>query len=353
MQVLKEVCAIDVAKDELVCTLGRLSADLSQQLYARQSFPNNTKGFAALLTFVQKKATPGVSPFFAMEATGVYHEELAYFLCHYQQTLSIILPNKMAAYMRTLAVKTITDTTAADAICRFALERCLDAWQAPNELYRTLRSLTRERTAVVAERTAVKNQLHALRHSYQPMSSQVKRLEQRVAFLERQEAAILQEIEQLIKKEKELRAAVALLTTICGVGDLTAATVLGETNCFSLIESRRQLCSYAGFDVREKQSGTSVKGKASISKRGNKHLRACMHFAALAAVRNDERFKAIYVRLVSRHGIKMKALVGVQRRILELMYTIWKSGKPYDKEYLQKAERSSEDRSAQASHAAA
>lgn len=57
------------------------------------------------------------------------------------------------------------------------------------------------------------------------------------------------------------------MTSIPGVGILTAAIVLGETNGFELIRNKRQLTSYAGLDVKEKLSGTSVKGKPRISKK--------------------------------------------------------------------------------------
>jgi len=60
-----------------------------------------------------------------------------------------------------------------------------------------------------------------------------------------------------------------------------------------------------------------------------------MHMPALTAIRHDERFKTIFARLVSKHGIKMKAAVAVQRKLLELSYTIFKSGLPYNKNYLQ------------------
>jgi len=97
------------------------------------------------------------------------------------------------------------------------------------------------------------------------------------------------------------------------------------------------LVSYSGLDIKEKQSGTSVKGKPRISKKGNRHLRKAMYMPALTAIRNDEHFKAIFVRLLSKHGIKMKAAVAVQRKLLELIYVIWKTDTAYDKNYLQRA----------------
>ena len=61
-----------------------------------------------------------------------------------------------------------------------------------------------------------------------------------------------------------------------------------------------------------------------------------MHFPALAAIRHDEKRKSIFVRLVSKHGIKMKAAVAIQRQLLEMTYTIFKTQTPYDKTYSSK-----------------
>ena len=85
--------------------------------------------------------------------------------------------------------------------------------------------------------------------------------------------------------------------------------------------------------MKEKQSGTSIKGKPRISKKGNRNLRKAMHFPALVAVKWDENFRELYARLVSKHGIKMKALVAVQRKILEMIFIVFKNKTIYDKEY--------------------
>jgi len=334
-RILKQSVGIDVAQKELVVQLGRLYDDLSTELYAHKSFTNTVKGFVSLVQWVLKLTEPTVSIRYVMEATGVYHESLACYLADHGCSISIILPNKISNYFRTLSVKTITDKSASEAITLFGLERKLEDWKRPKPVFKYLRQLTRERNQLVQERTMIKNQLHAEKTESDPNSSTLKRIKQRIDLLNKQEKVIKEEIETVLRKEKELRAELTLLRTIPGIGPLTAATIMAETNGFELIRSKRQLASYAGFDVQEKQSGTSVKGKARISKKGNKNLRKAMHFPALTAIRHDQRFKAIFARLVSKHGIKMKAAVAVQRKLLELSYTIFKSRLPYKKNYLQ------------------
>src|SRR5258708_31865976 len=124
-----------------------------------------------------------------------------------------------------------------------------------------------------------------------------------------------------------MQKVILIMCSITGIGLLTAASVIGETNGFDLIRNKRQLTSYAGLDVREKQSGTSVKGKPRISKKGNRHLRKSMHMPSLAAITHAPKFKAVFARLVSKHGIKMKATVAVHRKLLEMIYTIHRTNK--------------------------
>lgn len=332
-KILKQVTGIDVSQDELVVCLGRLHEDLSVEFYGSKTFSNCLKGFTSLIEWIEKKGEIGR---FVMEATGVYHESLAYFLADNDYRVSIVLPNKISNYFRTLEVKTINDYTASEAMTRFGLERNLDDWQPPKGIFRKLRQLTRERDQIIETRTMAKNHLHADKSEARPHKPTLNRTKQRIDFLDKQEKQIMAELSQLVKQDPEMQKLIILLCSIKGVGFLTAATVLAETNGFDLIRNKKQLVSYAGLDVRDKQSGTSIKGKPKISKKGNKYLRKAMHFPALAAIRSDERYKAIYARLISKHGIKMKAAVAVQRKLLELMYTIFKTRVPYDKNYLQK-----------------
>ena len=334
MKLLKQTVGIDVAQKELVVCLGRLTEDLCSDLYTRKVFVNSKKGFDSLIKWVDHNTQKDVPVQYVMEATGVYHEALAYYLYDLKCCLSIVLPNKISNYCRTLDVKTITDKTASEAIARFALERRLDNWQRPSPVYKKIRQLTRERDQLVQQRTATKNQLHAETSEAEPNESSVKRLTKLITFMSNQIKEIQAELTAMINKNAELKAVIERLCTIPGIGMLTAATILGETNGFELIRNKKQLVSYAGLDVREKQSGTSIKGKPRISKKGNRFLRKAMHLPALSAIRQEERFKSIFARMVGKHGVKMKAVVPIQRKLLELAYVLFKNNTTYDKEYL-------------------
>ena len=333
MKELKQVVGIDVAQKELVVTLGRIFEDLSIELYAYKVFKNTEKGFVGLSDWVKKITKTDVKVLYVMEATGVYHQKFAYYLDNNNYEVCIVLPNKISNYIRTLDIKTITDKTCSQAITRFGLERKLDLWKRPKSVYKSLQQLTRERDQIVAERVIVKNQLHAELSEAEPNDKSLKRIRARIKFLNSQEKEIKDDINDIVKSDENLKKEIDLICTIPGVGELTAVIVLAETNGFELIRNKRQLTSYAGLDIKEKQSGTSIKGKPRISKKGNRSLRKAMHFPALVAVKWDENFRELYARIVSKHGIKMKALVAVQRKLLEMIFIVFKNRTRYDKEY--------------------
>jgi transposase len=331
--IVKQVAGIDVAQKELVVSIGHIDQELTVEIFGYKTFPNNEKGFMALVQWAQKITTANVKIRYVMEATGVYHEPLAYYLADNGFELSIVLPNKISNYFRTLDVNTITDKTASQTITRFGLERKLEVWRKPKKIFRELKQLTRERDQLIAERTQLKNQLHAEQAEAFPNEKSIDRVNTRITLLNNQEKDIKVEIAEIVKQDKDLVKKVETITSIPGVGKLTAIIVLAETNGFELIRNKKQLVSYSGLDIKEKQSGTSVKGKPRISKKGNRHLRKAMHLPALSAIKHNDRFKAIFTRLVARHGIKMKAAVALQRKLLELIYVIWKTDKAYNKDH--------------------
>ena len=97
-----------------------------------------------------------------------------------------------------------------------------------------------------------------------------------------------------------------------------------------MIKNQRQLVSYAGYDVVENQSGNRV-GKTKISKKGNSRIRRILHLPAFSVVTNGEiQFVDLYERVFERTKIKMKGYVAVQRKLLILIYTLWRNDEEYN-----------------------
>lgn len=128
----------------------------------------------------------------------------------------------------------------------------------------------------------------------------------------------------LIQSDTALNEKLNKVSSIKGVGILSSVIVIAETSGFEHFHSIKQVVSFAGLDVVERQSGTSVNGKTRISKKGNSHIRRGLYFPAILAVRFNSKITQIYARDLQKGKKKMVALVAIQRRLLSLMYTLWK-----------------------------
>ena len=332
-KILRQSVGIDIGKDELVSKFARLDDGFQQEIISSQVLKNNPDGFEKLLLWVNKFKLNDNEVRFVLEATGVYYEGLACYLVDKGQNVSVVLPNRARAFSKTLVIKTVNDMTASESLALMGLEKQLDNWQKPGEEINHIKQLNREREQLIQERSMIKNQLHAEQHSAWPVERSLRRMKERIKYINKQIKQVEQEMQQILQGDIKLKERIDKICTIKGVGCTTALAVVAETNGFNMIRNKRQLTSYAGYDIVEKTSGTSVRGKPHMSHKGNKNLRKAMHYPALAAIKHDPKSKQLYVRLLSKHGIKMKALVAVQRKILVLIYTLWKNDKEYDPEY--------------------
>lgn len=336
MTPLKQVIGIDCAQKELVCRFGELTPELETTLKASKTWPNTTAGIATLTRWADRLASGSVELIFVVEATGVYHQKLAYQLYHQQRQVVVVLPSRASHFAKTLKVRTVTDSSSAEALMQMGLEKTLDLWHPPHPVFARLKQLTRERKRLKDEINRLKNQRHAGGVSLESLPEPLGRINQRLQLAEEHIAAIEEQIQALIAEDDQISQQFEYVCSIKGVGVMTAATVLGEADGFTMVRNARQLVSYAGYDVVEKESGTSVEGKARISKKGNTYIRRALYFPAITAVTHDRRLNSFYHRLYDKHDIKMKAYTAVQRKLLVLIYTLWTTQESYDPNYQHK-----------------
>ncbi|NCX95061.1 MAG: IS110 family transposase [Chitinophagia bacterium] len=129
---------------------------------------------------------------------------------------------------------------------------------------------------------------------------------------------------QHIDSDEDVAKRIDNICQIKGVGLQTVAVLITETNGFALFKNYSQLVSYAGYDVVENQSGNHV-GKTKISKKGNSRIRRALHLPAFNVVRYKQKpFIDLFERTLAKHQIKMKSYVSVQKKLLVLVYTLWK-----------------------------
>lgn len=345
MDVLKFAVGIDCSKAELEVCLGSLDHSQRFTKWSGRSFNNDRKGLGELHRWVREQVGPEPTVQFVIEATGVYYELAADELLERGERISVVLPNKARSFADTLRNKTITDKTDAKALAQMGAEKDLDGWNRPDPVFRELRELTRERMRLIDQRKRTKNQLEATTNSLATPENTDRRTRSLKAFLNEQIKEVEREIREKVKAHPSLWKKVKKACTIPGVGMMTVITIAAETDGFNLVRNKKQLVSYAGYDVIGKQSGTSVQKRPKVSKKGNAEIRRALYFPAITTVRKETpRMKALYERLVEEKGPKMKGYTAVQRKLLVLVHALWTKEEDFDPNYEHQSESKKEGR---------
>ncbi len=331
MRELEFCFGIDISKDAFhVCC----KKPVGKQFVVKgtHSFENTYVGFTEFLRWALTK-TKNTNALYVMEATGVYHEELTHFLYSNALTVAVVLANKIKYFAKSLNIKTKTDKVDASMIAHYGLERCPQAWQPMMPLHKSLRDLCRERLSLKQNIVSLKCQLHALKYAHGTLEFVYQMKQEQVEFMEINVQALEQEIKRITLEDKDFYERVKKVETIKGLQLITIVTVLAETNGFAQFNNIRQVVSYAGLDVTERQSGL-FKGKTKISKKGNSRIRQCLYMPALSATNHNDKIKALYQRIVERNPtIKRKGIVAGMRKLLILTFVLWRKNEEYNQDY--------------------
>jgi transposase len=333
MNLTKQIIGVDVSKDTLHVCYGTMGADYKRTFSKTKKFNNDKAGYEKLLAWSKSQINKTrAEVIFICEATGVYHENMVYFLNDKDMSVSVILPNKAKAFSRTTDIKSKTDKIDARMLAEFGLEKELKLWKYPNETLKKLKALSRAIKTCKDKQAAVKNQIHALEHSYQPDEMVLSGLREELALHRKNIKKYQYSIKELIKSDPILDQKIKNILPAKGIGLWTIVTVISETDGFALIQSEKQLASYAGMDVVHRESGLH-KGQTTISKRGNSHIRAALYMPALSAKKFNKKFKQFYDRIYDKRKIPAVGIIAVARKMLLLIYTLWVKDRVYNPDY--------------------
>ncbi len=332
MKVLRQNAGVDIAKASFVATLTVLLTGQVVKHKGTKTFKNNQQGFDEFLQWIGKLKDEEISVNYTMEATGVYYESLAYYLWDKDAVIHVLLPNKAKKFAESLNIKSKTDKIDSKTLGQMGVERVLSSWKLSSKIYRKLRTLVRENQQLIKERSRCKNQLHAEEHSAEPLKTTVTRTKNHIKYLNKQIESIEKELKAIVVKDDFVANKVKKITTTPGLGFMTVVTVIAETGGFDNVSSIKQLTSYAGYDICLKESG-KWKGKTRISKKGNSHIRSALFMPSLSSIQYSNTYKTFYSRLNDKKQNGLIAGTAVQRKLLGLIYTLWKNDSEYIENY--------------------
>jgi transposase len=158
----------------------------------------------------------------------------------------------------------------------------------------------------------------------EPLLWEVKALVHQLELLEEQ----IRQTEGRI--EREIAERKSLVTTVPGIGPITAAVIESELGDAKRFENANQVRAFAGLDPSVYQSGKFQGTKSRISKRGSPRLREGLYLAALSASRVNPACRDLYERLRAKGRAHRSALTAVSGKLLIQAWAVLREGKSFE-----------------------
>lgn len=325
---------IDVSRNELDFAIQQGDRLLFHREIANQALAIRTfiKELSKLPGFVLGKAV------FCMEHTGIYNNHLLQVLHKKKANMCLEAATQIRNSLGNIRGK--NDKTDAIRIAGYAYDKRhkLSLWEPKREVVQQLAHLvaTRSRLVTIKKQLKVPLKEHAAfstgkvsKQSLQVCSHTLKAVDQDIIRADKA-------IQQLITNDARLSRLFTLVTSVSGVGKVTAAQVIITTNEFKTIRNPKKFACYSGVAPFSDDSGKVVK-KARVSHMANKKVKTLLHLSAMVAIQHNPDLKLFYERKVQQEKKnKMSVINAVRNKLILRIFACVNQNRPYEKNYQKK-----------------
>ncbi len=211
---------------------------------------------------------------------------------------------------------------------RFCKSQSPERWLPPPPEIRVLQALTRHYEHL--KTTRAQQSVYAQSSESSIVAASIREV---ISTLDAQIAQLERKIRQHFDDDPELKRRRELLTSIPGIGETTAGSILSEIPHLDRFQSAKAVAAFAGLSPRERRSGTSIHGRTRLCKTGNARVRKALYMPAMVAVRFNPILRVFADRLLAAGKHKRLIVGAVMRKLLVLAYGILRSGIAFDANY--------------------
>ena len=293
---------IDVSKEQLDVHLHPAGC--------RLRFSNDAIGVKKLLKECEKRHVDLI----AVEATGNYHRPVHYALHEAGFHVAVVNPYRSRKFADALGQLAKTDRIDAEVLAHFAAVIRPPPTLPPPEALRTLRELTTARRQVIDELGDLCRQLGTTTNALV-----IRQMKARIKMCQRHQEVLESEIKEIIAQSSELKHRLDILTSVPGIGRITATTLIAELEELGQLNAR-QIAALVGVAPINWDSG-SHKGHRSI-RGGRRSVRNALYMCAVACTRRSDHLGKTYRHLISRGKNPKIALTAEMRKLIVLANTL-------------------------------
>jgi len=285
-------------------------------------FDNTPEGFKSLSNWLLKQGVTQVTA--CMEATGCYGDALATYLHEQGCVVSVVNPAQIRSFSGAQLKRAKTDKADAKLIAQFCQDMQPAQWAPPPLHVRELQALVQRLSALL--------QMERQEHNRMATAPAVVRpsIETVLGAIQAEIKSVEAMIRDHIDRHPGLKEQSTLLNSIPGIGQATIAKVLAFVGDVQRFDHAKTLAAFVGLNPTVHQSGSSVRGKPHLSKKGNAVIRCALYMPAIVSRRYNPVIKEFADRLKKAGKPNMVIIGAVMRKLVHIIYGVLKSGRPFD-----------------------
>lgn len=325
MKEYKHFYGVDVSKK----TVDIVYTD--KETTVHQKFTNDPAGMDQLMGWLKQHSASSENTLFCMEATGLYCLTLTNFLsCH---SIDVWVEHAATIKKATALARGKNDKVDAQRIAVYATKNLdrLRLWKPMNATLEKIKHLAtlRERLVETVKRLTVPVQEFEQRGDLAMARLLNKSMKKTLTALDKDLALVESRIMEIVDEDENLKKLYKIITSVVGIGFVTAINLMVHTNGFNAMNDARKLACYCGVAPFEYSSGSSVRGKTRVHSMANKKIKCNLHMASMNAIRYDAGLKQYYERKIAEGKNKMSVLNAVKSKLLARVVSCVNNQKMY------------------------
>lgn len=316
---------IDISKEYFDAFL--LSANGNRK---HNQFINSYKGIKDFLKWFKKENASIEDTLICMEHTGMYGKILSSVLAAHNCNLWIEMSLKI---IRSIGIQRgKNDKIDSERIAYYAFKNHeqVKVFKAPKKSLEKIRAMLSLREKMVVFKASLVRNVNELKSFDKEICSITKKHQkQTVKGINTDIKKIEKELQVLISKDDELNTLFNNITSVPGVGKITALSLICFTNEFSTFEKPRELACYCGIVPFEYTSGKSVRAKPKVHYMANKKLKKQLHMCALSSIMHNPEIRTYFNRKVEEGKNKMLVLNNVRNKLIHIICACVRENRSY------------------------
>jgi transposase len=331
---IKHFIGIDVSKDTL-----DLSVVVDGKNLQHYCIKNKTGEIKSTVNKIMKALGAMFDDtIFCMEHTGMYNLPLVKWLQRQEGKMWLESGVHIRKTLGLVRGKNDKVDSLRIAMYAYINRHQIRLWKAPRKLIEKIATLLSQRSRLnkAKKQLNTANQEQRLFLDKDIMKSLNKYSQKTVVVIDKQIEEIENEILVLIKEDEKLNRMYQIITSVYGVGFVTASYILVTTNEFININNPKKYACYCGVVPFEHSSGSSVRGKTRVSQMANKKIKTLLHLAALSTIRKQGDLQEYYNRRVAEGKNKMSVLNAIRNKLILRVFACVNQNREYEKNYCYK-----------------